>query len=65
VSQLKTPQELAERVRHACYKAAQEGYESASISGLCAEGALEAALSAIDMLDLEVLLAEEPSLPRQ
>lgn len=47
---------LAQAVRDACIQAAKEGYESAAISGLCEEGALEAALSAIHMLDLEAVL---------
>lgn len=47
--------EIAEAVRAACIQAAVDGYESASMSGLCAEGAFEAAISAIRMLDLERL----------
>ena len=49
---------LAEAVRAACLKAAQEGYQQAAASGLCHEGAVEAALGAVSMLDLEALLAE-------
>ena len=48
--------QLAQRVRDACIEAAKEGYERAAISGLCEEGALEAALSAIHMLDLQAVL---------
>lgn len=47
--------DFAESVRAACIQAAVDGYENASISGLCAEGAFEAAISAIRMLDLERL----------
>lgn len=47
---------LAEAVREACVAAAQQGYENASISGLCEEGALEAAISAIRMVDLDAVL---------
>lgn len=47
---------LAELVRGACVQAARDGYEDASISGLCAEGALEVALSSIERLDLQALL---------
>lgn len=47
---------LAEAVRTACLIAARDGYQSAAISGLCAEGAQEAALSAIQMVDLENIL---------
>lgn len=50
-------QQLAEAVRAACIKAAQQGYEQAAISGLCDEGALEVALDAIRMLDLPAALA--------
>ncbi|MFI4967296.1 MAG: acetyltransferase [Gammaproteobacteria bacterium] len=51
-------QRLAEAVRAACLKAAREGYEQASASGLCHEGAIEASLGAVSMLDLKALLAE-------
>lgn len=47
---------LAEAVREACIAAAQQGYDNASMSGLCEEGALEAAISAIRMVDLEALV---------
>lgn len=46
---------FANRVREECIQAAVAGYENASISGLCAEGAFEAAISAIRMLDVEAL----------
>lgn len=45
--------ELAGHVRDECVQAALTAYESASISGLCAEGAFEAAVSAMRMLDIE------------
>jgi hypothetical protein len=47
---------LAEAVRDACIKAALDGYEDASISGLCGEGALEVAISAMRRLRSEELL---------
>lgn len=50
-------QKLAEAVRAACLKAAKEGYQQASASGLCHEGAVEASLGAVSMLDLRALLA--------
>lgn len=55
--------ELARAVRDACIRAAREGYENAAVSGLCEDGALEAALSAIHMIDLEALVrsAREPT----
>ncbi|HEY8553994.1 MAG TPA: hypothetical protein VIL43_05585 [Burkholderiales bacterium] len=56
---------LAQLVRDACIQAARDGYERAAMSGLCEEGALEAALSAIHMLDLdEVLRRAEGSRPQ-
>jgi len=50
--------EVARLVKTACIQTALEGYQSASISGLCEEGAWEAAVSAMKMLDLEKLLRE-------
>lgn len=49
-------QRLAEAVRRACLKAAREGYAEAAASGLCHEGAVEASLDAVKMLDLKALL---------
>ena len=43
---------IAAGVRDACIEAALAGYEDAAISGLCGEGALEVAISAIRRLDL-------------
>lgn len=48
----------AEKIRDACIKAAKEGFMDASISGLCTEGAMEAAISSIEMLDLEKILSQ-------
>lgn len=48
--------ELAEHVRRACVEAAIEGYERAAMSGLCHEGAWEAAIGAMRMVDLAALL---------
>lgn len=53
------PQEelrAAEAVREACIRAALDGYERAAMSGLCAEGAWEAAIGAIRMVDLRSVL---------
>lgn len=47
---------LAERVRAACVAAARTAFADAAASGLCGEGALEAALGAIQTLELETLL---------
>ena len=46
-----------ERIRDACIAAAIAGYEDAAISGLCHEGAFEAAISAMRRLDLDALKA--------
>lgn len=51
-----TSRKLAVAVRDACLEAAKQGYERAAISGLCEEGALEAALSAIHMVDLDAVV---------
>lgn len=56
-----TPEEgqrLAAAVREACLKAAREGYAEAAASGLCHEGAVEASLDAIKMVDLKACVAE-------
>ncbi|MEQ9090031.1 MAG: acetyltransferase [Balneola sp.] len=49
----------AEMIRDACISAAKEGFMDASISGLCNEGAIEAAISAIQNLDLNKVLASK------
>lgn len=48
----------AQIVKDACIRAAIEGYESAAMSGLCCEGAWEAAISAVRMLDLDSIIKE-------
>jgi hypothetical protein len=48
--------EVAERVRQACLQVALDAYESAGISGLCAEGRWELAVQAIKTLDLDEIL---------
>lgn len=47
---------IAQAVREACVEAARAAYEDAATSGLCSEGAREAALSAMESLDLQALL---------
>ncbi|XWN37583.1 MAG: acetyltransferase [Balneola sp.] len=49
----------AEIIRDACISAAKEGFMDASMSGLCNEGAVEAAISAIQNLDLKKVLASK------
>lgn len=48
----------AEIIRQACINAAREGFMDASISGLCTEGAMEAAISSIQNLDLSKVIQE-------
>ena len=52
------PLVLAEEIRSACIETALAAYEDAGISGLCAEGRWEAAVSAMQSLDLRRLRAE-------
>lgn len=47
---------LAEEVRQACLEAAREGFQDASMSGLCAEGAIEAAVGSIQSVDIENII---------
>lgn len=47
---------LAEMVRAACIQAALAGYEDASRSGLCHEGAWERAIDAMRELKLETII---------
>lgn len=54
----KEQHQLAEKVREACIQAAKEGFRDASISGLCNEGAVEAAISSIQLIDLEKVIEE-------
>ena len=47
----------AQQIRAALIQAALNGYEEAAMSGLCCEGAWEAAVSAMQRLDLPAALA--------
>jgi hypothetical protein len=58
-----SPSEAAEIVRAACLEAAAAAYEDAGLRGLCAEGRWEAAVGAIQRLDLRELLAGDASTP--
>lgn len=49
----------AEIVRDACIRAVLDGYQQAAMSGLCHEGAFEAAVDAVRMLDLAALLQQQ------
>ena len=64
MKQPRSARALAETVREACIEAALQGYENAAISGLCHEGAWEAAISAMRMVDLEIVLNTEPKQER-
>lgn len=55
--------ELAAQIRAACLKAARQAYEDALLRGLCPEGALEAALGAIETLDLQEFFTESDQGP--
>lgn len=48
---------LAEEVRKACLEAAREAFHEASLSGLCREGAMEAATGSIQSLDLKQIIS--------
>ena len=58
-----TDAELMEAVRRACIEAALAAYEDAGISGLCAEGRWEAAVGAIQSLDLKQIAASAGGRP--
>jgi len=49
---------LAKRIRDACLEAVLQAYEDAGMQGLCAEGRWEAAVAALQTLDLAPLLRE-------
>lgn len=51
-----SPLEIAVSVRDACIAAAQEAYEIAGMSGLCAEGRWENALGAMETIDLKKIV---------
>lgn len=48
--------QIAEEVRNACITAMQEGFQDASMSGLCTDGAVEAAIGAVQLLNLEKIV---------
>lgn len=50
---------LAKSVQQACIEAARDGFRDASMSGLCSEGAMEAAISAIEKLDIEQIIQKK------
>ncbi|MCP9290529.1 hypothetical protein [Gracilimonas sediminicola] len=50
-----------ECIRNACIEAAKEGFTDASMSGLCMEGAIEAAIGSIQSLDIQQKIKEKPN----
>jgi hypothetical protein len=60
MKQRESQRRLAEAVRNACGKAAQEAYESAGISGLCEEGRWECVISAVRSLDIDAVIVAFP-----
>jgi hypothetical protein len=50
--------QIAEAVRAACERAAISAYEAAGIRGLCEEGRWEAAVGALQSIDLRKLIQE-------
>lgn len=57
----KQQHDLAGRIRDECIQTALSAYESASMSGLCAEGAFEAAISAMRMMNVDEIVARAGS----
>ncbi|MCC5907694.1 MAG: acetyltransferase [Balneolaceae bacterium] len=51
--------DVAEMVKNACIEAARNGFRDASVSGLCTDGAIEAAISAIQKLDVEKIVKKQ------
>lgn len=58
-TETKMKKEMAKKVRMACIKAAQKGFQDAAVSGLCMEGAIEAAVGSMQSLDLEKIIVEK------
>jgi len=52
---------LAETVRQACIDAARAGFQEAKMAGLCDEGAWENAIGAIEMMDVDGIIARKES----
>lgn len=50
--------QLAEAVRTACVRAAVAAYEDSGVQGLCEEGRWEAAIGALQSLDLRKLIQD-------
>lgn len=50
--------QLAEKIRQACVQTALTAYEDARMDGLCAEGAWENAMSALQQMDITTLVRQ-------
>ncbi|HET7306457.1 MAG TPA: acetyltransferase [Gammaproteobacteria bacterium] len=60
---IQAERDLAEAVRAACIQAAKDGYQNAAIAGLCHDGAWEAAIGAIEMLDVDAVIEQSLGSP--
>jgi hypothetical protein len=58
-----TLEQIAAQIREACLKAALQAYEDAGVQGLCAEGRWEAAVSAMQSVDVTALLGTTKAPP--
>lgn len=56
MSHAPAPMQVARAVQQACIAAARRAYADAAQSGLCGEGALEAAIGAMQTLDLAAVV---------
>ncbi len=52
--------DMARAVQQACIAAARRAFADAAQSGLCGEGALEAAIGAMQTLDLAAVVRQAP-----
>ena len=52
------PDQLAEAIRSACLQAVVTAYEDAGLRGLCEAGRWEAAVGALQSIDLQKLVRE-------
>ncbi len=55
---------IARAVQQACIGAARQAFADAAQSGLCGEGALEAAVGAMQTLDLAAVVRRSPPAER-
>lgn len=47
---------LAEKIRDVCIEAAANGFKEAAMSGLCMDGAVEAAVGAMRSIDIKKII---------